>query len=78
MDALQGYVSRLAKHEDFGRIFEGGGSQFGRKRATVYARGWSKGIRAGEGLAWRRRHIECKRLQVLSSRSSNQQRGRGV
>ena len=34
-NALQGCVPRLAKHEDFGRIFEGGGSQFGRKRACT-------------------------------------------
>jgi len=25
-DALQGYVPRLARHQDFGRIFEGVGS----------------------------------------------------
>jgi len=31
---------------------------------SVHARGWSNGIRAGEGLAWRRRQIKCTRLQV--------------
>jgi len=37
MDALhwQGYVPRLARHEDFGRILEGCGSQLGRKRART-------------------------------------------
>jgi len=39
-DALQGNVPQLAKHEDFGRIFEGGGSQFGKKRACTRLEPW--------------------------------------
>jgi len=39
-DALQGNVPRLAKHEDLSRIFEGGGSQFGKKRACTRLEPW--------------------------------------
>jgi len=31
---------------------------------SVHARDWSNDIRAGEGLACRRRQIECTRLQI--------------
>jgi len=37
-NALQGNVHLLAKHEDFGRIFEGCGSQFGEERACTGTR----------------------------------------
>ena len=37
--SLQGYVPRLARHEDFGRIFEGVGSS---SAESVHACDWSK------------------------------------
>jgi len=39
-DALQGNVPRLAKHEDFGSIFEEGGSQISKKRACTRLEPW--------------------------------------
>jgi len=39
-NTLQGNVPRLAKHDDFGRIWEGDCSQIGKKHACTRLESW--------------------------------------
>jgi len=62
MDALQDYVPRLARPEDFGRIL--GVFAVVLQKACVHAIG-ANTIRAVEGLTWpRRQQIKCTQIQL--------------
>jgi len=72
---MQGYVPRLARREDFGRIFEGVGSS---SAESVHARDWCKRHQGRRGAYMATPADRMHTAPGLGARSSNQQRGRGV
>ena len=73
--SLKGYVPRLARHEDFGRIFEGVSSS---SAESVHARDWSKQHQGRRGTYMATSADRMHTVTGLGARSSNQQGGRGV
>ena len=70
-----GYVPRLARHEDFGRIFEGVGST---SAESVHARDWSKRHQSRRGAYMATPADRMHTATGSGARWSNQQCGRGV
>jgi len=73
--SLKGYVPRLARHEDFGRIFEGVSSS---SAESVHTHDWSKQHQGRQGAYMSTPADQLHTATGLGARSSNQQRGRGV
>ena len=73
--SLKGYVPRLARHEDFGRIFKGVGSS---SAESVHACDWSKQHKGRRGSYMATPTDRMHTTTGFCARSSNQQRGRGV
>ena len=70
-DALHGYVPRLARRPDFGRIFEDVGSS---SAESVHARDWSKQHQGRQGAYMAMPADQMHTDTGLGARSSNQQR----